>query len=71
MGEHEVDRDSRTGKFVSDEYADQHPDTTEHEHVGGPQSESEQTVDRDSRTGRFVSEQDAGRDPEHTQHEEI
>jgi hypothetical protein len=29
----EVDRSSITGRFVTERYAENHPNTTEHEHV--------------------------------------
>ncbi len=51
------DRSSISGRFVSDEYADEHPDTTISEKVGG---ESEERQLRDALDAlRFIAKPDS------------
>lgn len=50
--EREAERDNRSGRFVGEDYASEHRDTTSTEHVGG---EHDEPVHRDDASGRFVT----------------
>lgn len=53
--EHEVNRSSRTGRFVKESTAERNPDTTTTETVGGDHTGGDHQVNRSSKTGRFVT----------------
>ncbi|MFI5840166.1 hypothetical protein ACIA8K_10725 [Catenuloplanes sp. NPDC051500] len=54
--EHDVNRSTRSGRFVKESTAERSPDTTVTEHVGGETSGDEREVNRSASTGRFVRE---------------
>ncbi|BBH70391.1 hypothetical protein ACTI_70760 [Actinoplanes sp. OR16] len=54
--EHEVNRSSRTGRFVKESTAHRQPDTTTTETVGGDHEKGDREVNRSAKTGKFVTE---------------
>ncbi|BCJ47505.1 hypothetical protein GCM10010168_18630 [Actinoplanes ianthinogenes] len=54
--EHEVNRSTRSGRFVKDSTAQRDPEHTVTEHVGGEHGDQDSEVNRSARTGRFVTE---------------
>lgn len=54
--EHDVNRSSKTGKFVKESTAERSPESTTKEHVGGSKSGGDHEVNRSSKTGKFVTE---------------
>jgi hypothetical protein len=54
--EHDVNRSTRSGRFVKESTAERSPDTTVTEHVGGETRDDEREVNRSASTGRFVRE---------------
>jgi hypothetical protein len=56
MAEHEVNRSSKTGKFVKESTVERSPETTTKEHVGGSESSGDHAVHRSSKSGKFVTE---------------
>ncbi|SNY30312.1 hypothetical protein [Paractinoplanes atraurantiacus] len=54
--EHDVNRSTKSGKFVKESTAERSPDTTTTEHVGGDQHDGDREVHRSAKTGRFVTE---------------
>ena len=53
---HEVNRSTRSGRFVKESTAERSPDTTVTEHVGGDSGDGDREVNRSASTGRFVRE---------------
>ncbi|MEU8814740.1 hypothetical protein [Actinoplanes sp. NPDC048796] len=53
--EHDVNRSTRSGRFVKESTAERQPDTTTTEHVGGDKSDGDHEVHRSAKTGRFVT----------------
>ncbi|GAA1622320.1 hypothetical protein [Actinoplanes couchii] len=55
--EHEVNRSTRSGRFVKDNTAQRDPDYTVTEHVGGNHSDQDEDreVNRSATTGRFIT----------------
>jgi hypothetical protein len=56
--EQDVNRSTRSGRFVKETTADRSPETTTHEHVGGKDGDNDgdREVHRSARSGRFVSD---------------
>ena len=54
--EHDVNRSTRSGRFVKESTADRDPQHTVTENVGGDKSEKGQQVHRSASTGHFVKE---------------
>ena len=65
--EHEVNRSSRTGRFVKESTAAKQPSTTTTEKVGGDSGHGDREVNRSSRTGKFVKETTAELHPSTTE----
>ncbi|WP_033344406.1 hypothetical protein [Catenuloplanes japonicus] len=58
MAEYDINRSTRSGRFVKETTAERSPDTTVTEHVGGDSDDArdEREVNRSASTGRFVRE---------------
>jgi hypothetical protein len=54
--EHEVNRSTKTGKFVKESTTERSPDTTTTEQVGGDSGHDDREVHRSAKTGKFVTE---------------
>ncbi|MEU4427044.1 hypothetical protein AB0F81_41015 [Actinoplanes sp. NPDC024001] len=55
MAEHDVNRSSRSGRFVKESTARRSPSTTTTEHVGGDDGDKKREVHRSASTGKFVT----------------
>lgn len=53
--EREVNRSTRSGRFVKDSTAHRDPDHTVTEHVGDDQEGDDREVNRSAKTGQFVT----------------
>jgi hypothetical protein len=69
--EHQIERDSSTGRFVDDDYARSNPRTTTHETVHPGEPAGTREAYRDTETGRFVDEGEAKAHPESTQKDHL
>ncbi len=54
--EHEVNRSTRSGRFVKDSTANRDPAHTVTERVGADHQDEDREVNRSARTGRFVTD---------------
>ncbi len=64
-----VNRSSVSGQFVNQQYANNHPRTTETQRISS--GSKEQEVHRNSVNGRFVTQTDADKHPKTTEKEHI
>ncbi|GAB7048067.1 hypothetical protein [Catenuloplanes indicus] len=69
--EHEVNRSTKSGRFVKQSTADRSPDTTVTEHVGGDSDGGDREVNRSAATGRFVRETTAELHPATTETQRV
>jgi hypothetical protein len=54
--EHDVNRSTRSGRFVKESTTQREPAHTTTEHVGGERSGGEREVHRSAKTGKFVTD---------------
>jgi hypothetical protein len=64
-------RDSASGRFTTEQYAEQNPGTTQHESQKAGEEPGEREVHRDSETGQFVSQEYAQAHPDTTEEDHV
>ncbi|MDR7278889.1 hypothetical protein [Catenuloplanes atrovinosus] len=69
--EHEVNRSTKSGRFVKQSTAERQPDTTVTEQVGGDHTGGDREVNRSASTGRFVRETTAELHPATTETQRV
>ncbi|WP_229070356.1 hypothetical protein [Actinoplanes sp. DH11] len=68
--EHDVNRSTKTGRFVKESTAERSPATTTTEHVGGKEH-GDREVNRSAKTGRFVTDTTAELHPATTETQNV
>lgn len=56
MAEHDVNRSTRSGRFVKESTAERDPEHTVTENVGGDENGGDREVNRSAKSGRFVTD---------------
>ncbi len=69
--EHDVNRSSRSGRFVKQSTAERDPGHTTTEHVGGDTGDGEREVHRSAKSGKFVTETTAELHPSTTETQRV
>ncbi len=69
--EQDVNRSSRSGRFVKESTAERDPKHTTTEHVGGDSGDGDREVHRSSTTGKFVTETTTELHPSTTETQQV